>query len=138
MTTVLIIVTAVILILAALVVYFRFKFKNLPKVDAHESILQLTDQNFNHQVKGKLVLVDFWAEWCAPCKMMLPVLNDLAESSDGSFKVAKVDVDKNKVLAQKYAIRSIPTLVALKDGKEVARYIGVKKKNFLLEELKKL
>ena len=66
------------------------------------------------------------------------VLNDLAESSDGSFKVAKVDVDKNKVLAQKYAIRSIPTLVALKDGKEVARYIGVKKKNFLLEELKKL
>ena len=102
--------------------------------------LEITTENFKTTVldSNQVALVDFWAEWCAPCKMMLPVLNDLAESSDGSFKVAKVDVDKNKVLAQKYAIRSIPTLVALKDGKEVARYIGVKKKNFLLEELKKL
>ena len=137
MTTALIIVAVIVLALVALVVYSRFKLKNLQKVDAHESILLLTDQNFNHQVKGKLVLVDFWAEWCAPCKMMLPILNDVAASSDGSFKVAKVDVDKNKTLAQKYSIRSIPTLVALKDGKEVGRYVGIKKKDFLMEELKK-
>lgn len=137
MTTVLIIVAVIILVLVGLIAYSRFKFKNLPKVDSHESILLLTDQNFNHQVKGKLVLVDFWAEWCAPCKMMLPILNDVAASSDGSFKVAKVDVDKNQALAQRYSIRSIPTLVALKDGKEVGRYVGIKKKSFLLDELKK-
>ena len=69
---------------------------------------------------------------------MLPVLNEVAESSNGNFSVAKVDVDKNQALAQKYSIRSIPTLVAFKDGKEVARFIGVKNKNFLMGEMKKL
>ncbi|MEZ7866939.1 MAG: thioredoxin [Paludibacteraceae bacterium] len=138
MTTVLIIIASVVVLFIVLLMYSRHKLKNLPKVDAHESILQLSDQNFNHQIKGKVVLVDFWAEWCAPCKMMLPVLNEVAESSNGNFSVAKVDVDKNQALAQKYSIRSIPTLVAFKDGKEVARFIGVKNKSFLMGEMKKL
>lgn len=112
--------------------------KGLENVPANEAILILTDKNFNHQLKGKLVLVDFWAEWCAPCKMMLPILNDVADSSGDDFKVAKVDVDKNQALAQKYGVRSIPTLIAFKDGKEVARFVGVKNKNFLMGEMKKL
>ena len=138
MNTVLIIIGIVVALFIILVIYSRIKMKGLENVPANEAILILTDKNFNHQLKGKLVLVDFWAEWCAPCKMMLPILNDVAVSSDDDFKVAKVDVDKNQALAQKYGVRSIPTLVAFKDGKEVARFVGVKNKNFLMGEMKKL
>ncbi len=135
--TTLIIIAIVAAAFLLLVFYAKRKFKNLPEVDANANILQLTEQNFNHQIKNRLVLVDFWATWCAPCKMMLPILNDVTEAADGKFFVAKVDVDQNPKLAQKYGVRSIPTLVAFKDGKEVGRYVGVKTKNFLLGEMKK-
>ncbi|NLI71212.1 MAG: thioredoxin [Bacteroidales bacterium] len=138
MKTVLIIIGVIAALFIILVIYSRLKLKGLENVPPHEEILILTDKNFNHQLKGKLVLVDFWAEWCAPCKLMLPILNDVASSSGDSFKVAKVDVDKNQSLAQKYGIRSIPTLIAFKDGKEAARFVGVKNKNFLLKEMEKL
>ncbi|NLO71762.1 MAG: thioredoxin [Porphyromonadaceae bacterium] len=111
---------------------------SLTAVETHKDILTLTSQNFDHQLKGKLVLVDFWAEWCAPCKVMLPILNEVAESSNDNFIVAKVDVDKNQALAQKHNIRSIPSLVAFKAGKEVARFVGIKNKKFLLGEMEKL
>lgn len=138
MKTVLIIVGIIAVLLIILVVYSRLKLKNMENVPPHEEILILTDKNFNHQLKGRLVLVDFWAEWCAPCKMMLPILNDVASNSGDNFKVAKVDVDKNQSLAQKHGIRSIPTLVAFKNGKEVARFVGVKTKSFLMKEMEKL
>ena len=138
MTTVLIIVAAVILLLAALVVYSRYKLKNMPKVEDHEKIITLTDKNFNQQIKGKVVLVDFWATWCAPCRLMAPALNDLAsELTDNKYRVGKVDVDANRGLAQKYNIRSIPTSVIFKDGQEVARIVGVKPKATLLKEMQR-
>jgi thioredoxin 1 len=138
MTTVLIIVAVVILLLAALVVYSRYKLKNLPKVEDHEKIITLTDKNFNQQIKGKVVLVDFWATWCAPCRLMAPALNDLAsELTDNKYRVGKVDVDANRGLAQKYNIRSIPTSVIFKDGQEVARIVGVKPKATLLKEMQR-
>ena len=138
MTTVLIIVAVVILLLAALVVYSRYKLKNMPKVEDHEKIITLTDKNFNQQIKGKVVLVDFWATWCAPCRLMAPALNDLAsELTDNKYQVGKVDVDANRGLAQKYNIRSIPTSVIFKDGQEVARIVGVKPKATLLKEMQR-
>ncbi len=138
MTTVLIIVAVVILLLAALVVYSRYKLKNMPKVEDHEKIIALTDKNFNQQIKGKVVLVDFWATWCAPCRLMAPALNDLAsELTDNKYRVGKVDVDANRGLAQKYNIRSIPTSVIFKDGQEVARIVGVKPKATLLKEMQR-
>ena len=138
MTRVLIIVAVVILLLAALVVYSRYKLKNLPKVEDHEKIITLTDKNFNQQIKGKVVLVDFWATWCAPCRLMAPALNDLAsELTDNKYRVGKVDVDANRGLAQKYNIRSIPTSVIFKDGQEVARIVGVKPKATLLKEMQR-
>lgn len=133
----LIIIFVLVLIIGLLVLYSRMKLKKLSNVKTHASILELTEVNFNHQLKGKLVLVDFWAAWCAPCKMMLPILNDVAENNEGKFAVAKVDVDKNQNLAQKYNVRSIPTLVAFKNGKEVGRFVGIKTKKFLLGEMKK-
>ena len=138
MTTVLIIVAVVILLLAALVVYSRYKLKNMPKVEDHEKIITLTDKNFNQQIKGKVVLVDFWATWCAPCRLMAPALNDLAsELTDNKYRVGKVDVDANRGLALKYNIRSIPTSVIFKDGQEVARIVGVKPKATLLKEMQR-
>lgn len=138
MTTVLIIVAVIILLLVMLVVYSRQKMKNMPKVDDHENIITLNEKNFNQQTKGKVVLVDFWATWCAPCRLMAPALNDLAsELADNKYRVGKVDVDANRGLAQKYNIRSIPTSVIFKDGKEVARIVGVKPKATLLKEIQK-
>ena len=138
MTTVLIIVAVVIVLLAALIAYSRYKLKNLPKVEDHEKIITLTDKNFNQQIKGKVVLVDFWATWCAPCRLMAPALNDLAsELTNNKYRVGKVDVDANRGLALKYNIRSIPTSVIFKDGQEVARIVGVKPKATLLKEMQR-
>lgn len=134
----LIILGIAVVVVAALIVYARHKFKNMPLADPHESILILNEKNFNQRLRNKLVLVDFWAEWCAPCRVMLPTLNDVASSSDGSYMVGKVDVDKNQALSQKLNVRSIPTLIVFKNGKEVARYVGIKTKGFLVDELKKL
>ena len=113
------------------------KIKNTPLVADHEKILTLTDKNFQQQTKNRLVLVDFWAEWCAPCRMMAPILNEVAAELDGKAFVGKVDVQKYQDLATKFKVRGIPTLILFKDGKEVNRFVGVKTKDFLLKEIGK-
>lgn len=137
MSTFWIILIAVVATVVLLYVYTRIKMKSITNVATSEKIITLTDANFAHQLKGKTVLVDFWADWCMPCKMMAPILNDLASDiPDGSY-VAKLDVDKNQSTAQKYNVRSIPTLILFKDGKEVNRFVGVKNKDFLKKEMMK-
>ncbi len=136
MNTTLIISLIIIGSFAALILFARNKMKNIPAVANHNSILELTDKNFQFQMKDKIVLVDFWASWCAPCRMMAPVLNEVAgELTEESF-VGKVDVEVNQLLAQKFQVRSIPTMILFKNGKEVSRFVGVKSKEFLLQQIK--
>jgi thioredoxin 1 len=136
MQTVLIILALVLGTIVLLNIYVRFKMKNTPKVVDSEKIITLTDKNFNQQTKGKLVLVDFWAEWCAPCRMMAPILNDVANELPDEKKVGKLNIETYQSMAQKFNVRSIPTLILFKDGKEVDRFVGVKYKDFLLKAMK--
>ena len=114
------------------------KMKNTPMVVDHAKVLTLTDQNFQQQTKNKVVLVDFWATWCAPCRMMSPVLNDVASELKGSSHVGKVDIQQYQVLADKFKVRSIPTLILFKNGREINRFVGIKSKDFLLNEISKV
>lgn len=112
--------------------------KNLPKVEDHANILTLTDKNFQQKTKNKVVLVDFWAEWCAPCKMMVPVLNEVADELSGNSHVGKLNIEQYQSMAQEFNVRSIPTLILFKNGKEVKRFVGIKQKEFLLKEIKSI
>jgi thioredoxin 1 len=133
MQTVIIIIGSIVLGLLLLSAYARVKMKNLPKVADHINILTLTDKNFQQQTKNKVVLVDFWAEWCAPCKMMAPVLNDVADELTGNAFVGKLNIEQYQSMAQQFNVRSIPTLIIFKNGKEVKRFVGIKQKDFLLK-----
>jgi thioredoxin 1 len=127
-------------ILAAFIVFRVFmmaKIKNTPLVADNENIITLTAQNFNFQTKNRLVLVDFWASWCAPCRMMAPVLNDVAAKLSQNAYVGKVDIEAHQSLATTYKVRNIPTMILFKNGKEVGRYVGIKTKDFLLKEIEK-
>jgi len=128
-----------VLIVAFLV--FRFiamsKMKNTPMVADHAKVLTLTDKNFQQQTKNKVVLVDFWATWCAPCRMMAPVLNDVASELSGNSHVGKVNIEQYQSLAQKFKVRSIPTLILFKNGTEINRFVGIKSKDFLLQQIQK-
>ena len=84
-----------------------------------------TEANFKDSVASGVTLVDFWAEWCGPCKMIAPAIEELAKEYEGRANVGKVDVDVAGELAQDYGVSSIPTLIVLKDGAEVKRFVGV-------------
>ncbi len=98
-----------------------------------------TTQNFEEEVlkSDKPVLVDFYADWCGPCKMMAPVVEELAELYHGKAKVGKLNVDDNEDIAMKYGVMSIPTLLIIKNGSVEAKMIGVQKKEVLRNALDK-
>ena len=102
--------------------------------------LTLTAENFKSEVmeSSQLVLVDFWAGWCGPCRMVGPIIEELAEEFDGVAKVAKVDVDAEPELAGGLGIQSIPTLLFFRDGKVVDAVVGAQPKQVLAEKLSAL
>ncbi len=100
--------------------------------------IKLTKQNFENEViQSKIpVLVDFWAAWCGPCRIVAPVIAEIAEEADGKFKVGKVNVDEEPDLAALFQIMSIPTLMVFKNGKPVSTAVGFRPKAELLKMLK--
>ncbi len=93
----------------------------------------LTSETFDQVIGNtdKPVLVDFWAEWCGPCKMLAPILDQIAEQKAGAATIAKVDIDAHPELAERFGIRAIPTLIVFKGGQPVTTITGVKSKSFI-------
>ena len=91
------------------------------------SVLHLNESEFNEKISASPVaMVDFWATWCGPCKMLAPVIEEIGKKYEGRAVIAKVDVDENQSLAAKYGVMSIPTVIFFKNGKEIGREVGVK------------
>ena len=101
------------------------------------AVIELTSENFENEVlkSEKTVLVDFWASWCGPCRMLSPVVDEIAEESD-DYKIGKVNVDEQEELAMRFGIMSIPTLIVFKNGEIANQTLGVQPKQTILDMLK--
>lgn len=106
---------------------------------AADNIIMATESNFQDEVlsSSQPVLVDFWAEWCGPCKMIAPVLDELATEYNGKVKIAKVNIDDNQNLAAKFRVTAIPTLLIFKNGQVTEQMVGAKSKRDLKASLDK-
>lgn len=104
---------------------------------ASDAVLTLTEANFDAEISSATVpvIVDFWAEWCGPCRMLGPILDDLAKDQAGKVKIGKVNVDDSPNLAAKFSVRSIPMLVFFKDGQAKETVVGVQSKDALAKRL---
>ena len=100
--------------------------------------LDLTATNFEESIKEGTALVDFWAPWCGPCRMLSPVIEELAEDFDGKAKICKVNTDEEQDIAVKYGIRSIPTILFFKDGELVDQMVGASSKQVLADKINSL
>ena len=102
--------------------------------------LEITDSNFEETVlkSDKPVMVDFWAAWCGPCRMVGPIIDELSEEYDGKAIIGKVDIDSNQQYAAQFGVRNIPTVLVFKDGELVDRKVGVSSKNDYAQAIDKL
>ena len=100
------------------------------------SVKHLNSENFDLETANGVVLIDFWAEWCGPCKMLGPVLEEVSKEVGTDAVIAKINVDEAQEIAMKYAVRSIPAIFILKDGKTIQQFIGVQSKQVLVNAVK--
>lgn len=102
-----------------------------------KATITLSELTFDEEVGGSTepILVDFWAEWCGPCRIIAPILEEIAEEQVGRLKVAKLNVDEAPRIAQRYGVMSIPTMILFKDGQQAKRVVGAKPKASLMRDL---
>jgi thioredoxin 1 len=107
---------------------------------ASENVLEITDENFEAEVKNGTgpVLLDFWAEWCMPCKMLAPVIDEIADEFAGKIKVGKLDTDNARDAALQFDISAIPTLILFNNGEVVNRFVGLQQKGDLVTAINEL
>jgi thioredoxin 1 len=107
---------------------------------ASKNIVEFTDTNFESEVlkSEQPVLVDFWAEWCMPCRMLAPTIDKIAEAYVGKVKVGKVDTDSNREVAMKYQINAIPTVILFKNGEVAQKFVGLKQEKEFKEAIDSL
>lgn len=130
----------ILLVLFFGVVYLVWQYrriKKMPLVSDNKLIINLTDADFRQKTAKGVVVIDFWAAWCMPCKMIAPVLNELAEELNGKVTICKLNVDENPRSSQQFGVRSIPTIIILKNGNEADRIIGVKNKQAIKQKIEK-
>jgi thioredoxin 1 len=115
---------------------FTFRYLNFIQIKTINMAFQFTDSNFQESaLSGGVSVVDFWAEWCGPCRLIGPIIEDLAHQYEGKATIGKVNVDENPEISMKYGIRSIPTILIIKDGQVVDKQVGVTTKASLESKL---
>lgn len=114
-----------------------FPWNDIKDTDMAESIITLSDTTFDEEINSAStpILVDFWAEWCGPCKLIAPILEEIASEQNGKLTIAKLNVDDAPDVARRFGVMSIPTLIVFNDGEPAKRVVGAKPKAALLGEL---
>ncbi|HOV10477.1 MAG TPA: thioredoxin [Bacteroidales bacterium] len=111
---------------------------NTHKQNSSEGVLILTDKNFEKTIKKGIVLVDFWAVWCGPCRILAPIIEEVASEIGKKAVIAKMDTDQNKITSLKYDIRYLPTIIIFKDGVPAQRFVGTQSKETLINAINQL
>jgi thioredoxin 1 len=129
----------ILVILLAIAYFKRYKLlKNLEDTPDNENIIILTDDNFEKTTEIGISLIDFWAPWCAPCKILAPTINELANEFGERINICKINVDENRVTSTNMKIRSIPTVIIMQNGQIVGHFVGVKPKYVYAKAIKEL
>ncbi|HOY30867.1 MAG TPA: thioredoxin [Bacteroidales bacterium] len=109
--------------------------KHIVTQNVSNGVYILTDENFDKTIKNGVVLVDFWATWCGPCRILAPIIEEIASEIGKKAIIAKMDVDKNKITSYKYNIQYLPTIIIFSNGKPVSRFVGLQNKETLVNAI---
>ena len=129
----------ILIILLTVALFKRYKIlKSLEDAPENENIIKLTDDNFEKTTEIGISLIDFWAPWCAPCKILAPTINELANEFGERINICKMNVDENRITSNNLKIKSIPTVIIIQNGTIVGHFVGVKPKYVYAKAIKEL